>query len=262
MKRFLLVLSAFPLFAHDLYLMPYHFVVQPGKKVQIAFHNGDDFPDSQVAARVDRMLEPRILSSETSAPLENLRPEGKIVLGEALVPGSGNLLVAVRSKPNGIELAPSNFEKYLRHEGLDHVIQWRAEHSESSQVGRERYSKYVKSILLAGEPTDYYRHVVGFPIEILPEANPYLLKAGDSLPIQVLFRNKPAADLQIEMAWLPPEAKSQIRIAGRTDKDGRLLIPIGSKGTWKLHTVLMERCSEPAIADWESFWASLTFEIR
>lgn len=31
-----------------------------------------------------------------------------------------------------------------------------------------------------------------------------------------MFRDKPAADFQIEMAWLPPGEKSQIKITGRT----------------------------------------------
>lgn len=103
------------------------------------------------------------------------------------------------------------------------------------------------------KPSEYYHHPVGFLIEILPELNPYQLKPGDLLPIQVMFRDKPAADFQIEMAWLPPGEKSQIKITGRTGNDGRLKIPIVSKGIWKLHAVLMERCAEPAVADGESF---------
>lgn len=262
MKFPLLFLCTFTLAAHDLYLMPSKFIVEPGARIQIAFHNGDGFPNSQAAARAERMLEPQILSASSTKPLENLRVQGKLLLSEATIPGPGNVMVAVHSKPNGIELTPTDFEKYLKHEGLDHVIRWRAEHAESSQVGRERYSKYVKSILLARNPSDYYRHIVGFPIEIIPEVNPYSLKPGEHLPIQILFRNKPARDLQIEMAWLPPGAKAQEKIAGRTDGEGRLKVPIGSKGIWKLSTVLMERCTHPEAADWESFWASLTFEIR
>jgi hypothetical protein len=26
--------------------------------------------------------------------------------------------------------------------------------------------------------------------------------------------------------------------------------------------VLMERCAEPSVADWESFWSSFTFEVQ
>lgn len=262
MNRLSTILVGIPLLAHDLYLMPERFVVPSSARLKVAFHNGDGFPDSQVAPRVERMIEPRVLSASGSVAMRDIHPDGKVLIGEITVPNSGNVIVAVNSKPNGIELAPTEFEKYLKHEGLIHVIQWRENHSEATQPGRERYSKYVKSILLSGQPSDFYNRAIGYPIEIIPEKNPYVLKPGDFLPVQVLFRGKPASDLQIEMAWLPPGGKAEIKTAGRTGTDGRLVIPIGARGIWKLHTVLMERCAEPAVADWESFWSSVTFEIQ
>jgi hypothetical protein len=46
---------------------------------------------------------------------------------------------------------------------------------------------------------------------------------------------------------------------GTTDAMGRVLVPVNS-GKWRLHTLTMERSSDPD-AEWESFWAALTFEI-
>jgi hypothetical protein len=46
---------------------------------------------------------------------------------------------------------------------------------------------------------------------------------------------------------------------GKTDATGRISIPVTS-GRWRLHTIHMERVSL-ADADWESLWATLTFEI-
>jgi hypothetical protein len=40
---------------------------------------------------------------------------------------------------------------------------------------------------------------------------------------------------------------------------GRILIPVKG-GKWRLHAIQMERASDSE-ADWESFWATLTFEI-
>jgi hypothetical protein len=71
------------LLAHDLYLLPKKFVVQPNTQVQVVFHNGDNFPKSQNAQRVDRMLEPRALPPSGAVPLENLRVEGSVLLSEA-----------------------------------------------------------------------------------------------------------------------------------------------------------------------------------
>jgi hypothetical protein len=39
----------------------------------------------------------------------------------------------------------------------------------------------------------------------------------------------------------------------------RIAVPV-TPGRWRLHTILMERITTPD-ADWESFWATLTFEV-
>lgn len=256
-----LILAALPLLAHDLYVMPAKFHVASPGTLSIALHNGDDFPSSQAAARLERLLEPRLVSATGTTPLTNLRVDGKLTRADAPVNGTGTMIVAINTRPNRIELKAPQFLSYLEHEGLLNVIESRRKNHTEGQPGSERYSKYVKSLIVAGAPSDFYRHAVGFPIEIIPQADPEGTHSGGTLPIQVLFRGKPAADLQVEMAWLAPNGAATKKVAGRTDRDGRLTIPIAGTGTWKLHTVLMERCADPAF-DWESFWASLTFEIR
>ena len=116
-------------------------------------------------------------------------------------------------------------------------------------------------MIVAGKPDDFYKQSSGFPIEIIPERNPYSQHAGDGLPVKVFFRGKPAAGLQLEAAW-SAEGKSKTAVIGRTDAEGRILVPMAAAGKWRLHSLMMERCTQPAVADWESFWASLTFEIQ
>jgi hypothetical protein len=45
---------------------------------------------------------------------------------------------------------------------------------------------------------------------------------------------------------------------GKTDDEGRIDVPV-TPGQWRLHAIHMERSTKPD-ADWESFWATLTFE--
>lgn len=260
--RGLILLTAVPVLAHDLYLMPRHFRVPAGQTITVAFHNGDDFPQPDRPPRIQNMMEPMVATKAGKAAFHNLRVDGKVLLADVTIPESGTATLSVRSRPSLIELQPVKFEEYLKHEGLDHVIRWRAEHNETSSAGRERYSKYVKSIVTAGKPDGFFRNPAGLPIEIVPESDPAQLKPGDTLTMQIVFRGKPADGLQVEMAWLTPQGRAGRKVAGRTNGEGKLRIPIGSRGVWKLHSVLMERCQEPSVADWESFWTSLTFEVR
>jgi hypothetical protein len=50
--------------------------------------------------------------------------------------------------------------------------------------------------------------------------------------------------------------------SGRTDTTGRASIPMTMAGQWLVRAVHMLRVEGDPKADWESFWASLNFELR
>ncbi len=259
------LLTAVSVLGHDLYVLPERFAVARGEKLTIALHNGDSFPESEASAPIERLRDGTLYSASGSSVMEHLRVDGNRTLGSVSARGAGNLVFGIRTIPNFIELEPDKFTLYLREEGLNSVIEWRAKNGESGKPGRERYSKYSKSLLLAGAPNGYFKHAVGFPIEILLEKDPHLLKKGDMLPVRVMYRGSPAPDLQLEAAWAGPDG-NKIQVIGRTGADGRISVPLTARGKWRLHSITMERLGDAAkgepSADWESFWASFTFEIR
>ena len=48
--------------------------------------------------------------------------------------------------------------------------------------------------------------------------------------------------------------------ARRSDANGRVDIRLQQKGLWLITVVYMQRAAEIPSVDWESFWASLTFD--
>ena len=51
------------------------------------------------------------------------------------------------------------------------------------------------------------------------------------------------------------------RVAARTDAAGRVRLPIAEPGPWLVTSVHMVPAAAGSGADWESLWASLTFEV-
>ena len=52
------------------------------------------------------------------------------------------------------------------------------------------------------------------------------------------------------------------RFSQRTNADGRVLVPLDRPGEWLVKAVhIIETPADDTVADWESFWASLTFAI-
>jgi hypothetical protein len=254
----LVTASAFP---HDLYLMPDQFVVKAGTRLRIVFENGDGFPEGVSPVKPERLRNARLFSRAGGSFFEDVTAEAKRTVAFVPVPNAGLAILVAQTIPNFIELDAKKFRSYLEHENLTNALKWREANGETRRPGRERYSKYVKSLLSVGKSDTYFSERTGLAIEIVPEADPYSLKPGDTLPVQVLFRGQPAVDVAVESAWLE-NGKAKMEVFGRTDGQGKLRIPVKASGPHRLHAIVMERCAEPKVADWESFWASFTFEIR
>ncbi len=95
-------------------------------------------------------------------------------------------------------------------------------------------------------------------LEIVPRKNPYALRRGERLPIQLLFESRPLQGALIT-AINADDPAGRVRI--RTDRDGRALVPLTREGDWLIKTVHVVPAPAGAPAEWESLWASLTFQL-
>lgn len=261
MRILLALTSALAAFGHDLFLMPEQFQVPGGAPAIIAIHNGDAFPESAETPPMARLREASVHVAGKAAPGAGLRADGKRAVFSVDTPRSGHFFATIIAAANVIQMEPGEFLEYLNEESLAHVIDARSKQGESQKAARERYTKYPKTILRAGTGDGTFNKALGLPIEFIPEADPFLVKAGGSLPVRVMVRGVPAANLHvIATSSGKPDAKP--RNIGRTGPDGRINIPIIEAGKWRLHTIHMERAADATIADWESLWAAFTFEVR
>lgn len=132
---------------------------------------------------------------------------------------------------------------------------------ESDADVRERYSRYLKSLLQAGSRHDEtYKRELGFALEIIPLANPYELKVGDSVKVKVLFEGKPLPNAKVFAD--NREAGSTRTQQARTTPDGIAALELDRSGFWLVRLVHMRRCADVAEADWESFWAAYSFGAK
>jgi len=234
------LLSVLTLNAHDLYLMAKPFRPAPGANILLSAHTGDSFPVSEQAVDPTRL---------TSMPVADWRILGRAT--HTTVPAQpGSQFFAVHTQPRYLEMQPVPFRAYLAEEGLTQAL---ARFDANPKKSREMYSKFAKAYVVAGPATDAYRRPLGLKIEIVPLVDPASVTPGGHLPVQVLYEGKPLADAQLLIA------SPATRIAGRTNAQGKLDVPITAAGPTRLHVVHMLAVQQPT-HDWESYWASLTFE--
>ncbi len=253
----LLGLSSGGALAHDFWIEPATFHPEVGQRVTIGLRVGDDF-DGEPYARNPYHIRAFVLyapSASNAVPgLVGAEPAGLIRIAEP-----GLHLIGYWSTHTPLELPADRFEASLKREGLEHIGRERAARGASDEAAVEAFFRCAKALLKVGDgPGRGYDRVLGLPLELVPEADPYRLAPGDELPLRALYLGEPLAGLKVvAMNAGAPEA----RVSGRTAADGRVRLTLDRPGMWLIKGVHMVAAPPELRADWESAWASLTFEL-
>jgi uncharacterized GH25 family protein len=257
------VLAAAPAAAHDLFFRAPRYAVPPRTEVVLDVLSGtfsvsdnaierSRLADVSVVTPQGRMTLDRSAWSEAE-PKSTLRvttgEPGTYVLGAALV-------------PRMLSLPGPEFNAYLKEEGLADVLSRRAKQKRLGEASRERYSKYLKALLQVGDVrTEAFATVLGYAAEIVPESNPYRLKAGDVLTVRCLVDGKPWAGKVVFAGGRRGSTDRRLpqqRLV--TDADGRARVRITAPGAWYVKFVAMTEVAE-AEANYESKWSTLSFAV-
>ena len=244
--------------AHDFWIEPSTFRVRTGELVKIALRVGHAWEGEPVRRNPTRFERFALVSEAGEAPV--LGAGGAHPAGLTRPTGSEGLqVVAYRGTRVPHRMEGAAFERYLAEEGLTQVSAMRKARRQSSAVGREVYSRCAKALLAVGDPSaGGHDRRVGLPLELVPAANPYTHAAGEPLPVRLLYNGAPVSDVLVQAVRreAPDEA-----IQARTDADGLVHLPLGRSTGWLVKAVHMVPAPVGVEADWESFWASLTFEV-
>lgn len=182
---------------------------------------------------------------------DNIDPAG---LFEA--DGHETALVVYGGGGSQIEMPAQRFDEYLVQNGLGDIVAERIRRGEQDRVGRERFYRNAKAILGGEIGSELVTRPVGLRYEIVPLADPTRVEAV--LDLRLLIDGEPLAGAQIEaIARDRPAA----RIVMRSDAKGEVRMHLPQAGVWLIRSVHMRRAGWFSDVDWESDWASLTFEM-
>jgi len=248
--------SASALRAHDLWIEPSSFRPAESQLFAVRLRQGEGFRGEPVARNEKRIERFAAVGPGGEIPLNGT--EGADPAGFAVLAAPGTWILVYDNNHARIELEGPKFEAYLAEEGLERVSRLRADRGQTAAPGREAYSRCAKSLVRVGNGSeDGYDRVLGLPLELVPQASPTGLPADGELPVLLLFQGKPLAGALV-VAF--PKAAPEARVSGRTGDDGRVRLRLDRPGDWLVKAVHMEPAAADSGADWESFWASLTFQ--
>ncbi len=168
---------------------------------------------------------------------------------------AGGHMVALTRSSSHITLPGWKFSTYLLKEEFEAVVSARKASGTTWSDGKERYRRYLKTLIQVGKATDsVFGTVLGQKYEIILLADPMALGAGQSLPVRVEFDGRPAPGVRVVARSVEHKGSE-----GRTDSSGVVTLPLSGRGEWLIRSVQMRPCGGCKKADWESFWASYHF---
>jgi uncharacterized GH25 family protein len=252
-----ILLSVTPLAAHDMWIEPMTFSPEAGEIVGVRLRVGQDFlgdPIPRDPALINQFV---VEDAEGRKPVVGRTGADPAGFVRAAMPGV--LVIGYRSNPSAVAQTAEKFNQYLKEEGLEAIAALRASRGQTGAT-REMFSRCAKSLVLSGSTGKAEGdRSLGFTLELVAERNPYTMAAGQDLPVRLTYENRPLAGaLVVAINRANPSQK----LTARSGKDGRVRFRFPRAGVWLIKAVHMVEAPAGADAEWASYWASLTFELK
>lgn len=249
-----LLLCGQTLRAHDFWIEPSSFRPAPGARVAVRLRVGQSFRGDPVPREPQRIERFSMFDGKGEAEVPGV--PGSDPAGWLSPSSPGLLWIVYDSGHDSVQLDAAKFDAYLGEEGLERVRKLRG--SKTTPV-KEIYSRCAKSLLSVGSgPGTGYDKVLGLELELVAEKNPYALKPGEELPLRLLYKGKP---LDGALLVAVPKSAPDTKVSARSDKRGRAALRLDRPGLWLIKAVHMVPAPAGSGAEWESLWASITFEL-
>jgi uncharacterized GH25 family protein len=246
-----------PVLAHDFWIEPSTFRPAPGGRVAVRLRVGQGLvgdPMPRDPGRIERFATVGGQGEAAVPGVPGMDPAGWVS------PSSPGLLwIVYDSGHDSVQLDAAKFDKYLGDEGLERIRKLRGSHPSNTDPVTDMYSRCAKSLLSVGTgPATGYDKVLGLELELVAEKNPYALKPGEELPLRLLYHGKP---LEGALLAAIPKGAPDAKTSARSDRQGRAALRLDRPGLWLVKAVHMVPAPAGSGADYESLWASLTFEL-
>jgi hypothetical protein len=249
-----------PATAHEYWLMPESFTVPTESEIAVQHRLGQRFNGNEMPYIEQWNVRSELWrGGKEIAELRGINGDRPALM---VPPQEDGLLVVVHQSNHSL-YDPKSWEKfaaYLQKEGLAPIIAAHRERGLDEANPTEAYARFAKTLITVGEGGGSDMST-GLRIEFVAQANPATYPRDKPFPVKLLFQGEPLAGRAVKIfVGADTEPFGYVE----TDEDGVALIPAEGKGPYLLNAIeMVEPVSDDPVAQkaqWESFWASLTFQ--
>jgi uncharacterized GH25 family protein len=252
--------------AHEFWFQPQKFFYTIREVARLRFMVGENFEGENWSGNRDKIQQ-----------LTHYTPSGEMIdisakissnKGDSLqlpLQEEGTHMVIFNSNNSFLSLDAAKFNDYLKEDGLTNAIAYRQENKEEGKTSTEHYQRSIKTLLQVGYAlTDACTKRTSLPLDIIPEQNPYSVTVGakESLlkvRFRVLFKGIPLDSTLVRVFYHLPGTNQVKTDILQTNKKGWVTAN-RHPGPYLVTCVHMEHTPNDTEAEWQSYWASLSFE--
>jgi uncharacterized GH25 family protein len=255
-----LILFCMLSYAEELWMKPTKFLYKVGENLVVNFRLGDNFFGLAWNFETPQIVGVELHQKNVKKDLKSkVTKDPKINLSTPLEL-EGTYVLTLQTSEELVETQAKAFNEYLDDYALDDANYSRKKNNETDKNGTEIVTRYSKLIVQSGEKLDNtFRKEIGFPVEILPEENPYSLKVGSPVHFKILYNKKPLFGVRVKVWNLYNNKVSVQNIFAQ--QDGVIETHITNNGSWMVSFAKMIPSKESR-ADWQTLRASLVFGIK
>lgn len=244
--------------AHDTWLIPDRFEVEPKTTVKLDLTSGMAFPALEVGPKRERIQSAQCRLNGRTFEISDISagPQSLIFKTDLREPGIATLWVKL--PPRSIELKEAEVQEYLDEIAAPENVrkQWA---EMKPKRWRELYTKHPKTFVRVGaaENDRSWSEPIGQEFEIVPDKDPTKLRVGELFGVRVLKGGQPHKDFALN-AVAAGETKGETR---KTDSEGRVVFSFDKAGSWLLRGTDVRK-STKSETDWESDFTTLTLSVN
>lgn len=252
---------ASPVVAHELWIEPSDYQVQPSDNIVAGIKIGEDFEGSPLSYLPQNFEHFVVLGANKGAGVVSRIGDRPAV--DQAAPSSGLNIIVYESKPTTISY--DSFEKFndfaINH-GVDDIAKRHFARGLPSDSFAEIYTRYSKALVSVGNAQGADRHI-GLEAELVALENPYLLNDATDIRVQLFYNGAPLPDSQVEMYAKASSGELRASVHN-TNADGIAILPIVAGSEYMLNAVVFRKPHarhRDSNAVWETLWANLTFAV-
>lgn len=252
-----------PVNAHEYWIAPLDFTPELNGRALADLRVGEDFKGDALAYIGVFTVGYQVTDSSGTRELKGRDGDRPALSFETLVPGLH--IMSYQTTQNRVRFDEwETFATYINNQGIPETAERHRERNLPPTGFSELYSRYAKSLLAVGGESTGADREIGMRTELTALANPYSLPFGEPLPVQLFYEGAPLPDKQISIftrSQKPGEEDFLETSKVRTDENGRALIKVMPGRRYMLNSVHLTEVEGRGEVVYESFWASLTFEV-